>query len=98
MAPHHLKILVLDYLAGRLTCKEFVELTTDYLEGRMSWSERFRFQLHLGLCLGCRVYLRHMKQTIAALNRLDTAVPPAVQAELLERFKTWKKSRTLSGG
>jgi len=87
-----IKIYVLDYLAGRMTCKEFVEIITDYLEGSMSLLTRLRFHLHLGMCLGCRVYLRHMRQTIKTLGRLPTEpVPPLVREQLLERFRTWRK-------
>lgn len=83
-----IKIYVLDYLAGRMTCQEFVEMVTDYLEGTLSLRGRLRFQLHLGMCLGCRIYLRQMKQTIHTLGRLPTEpVPPAVREALLRRFR-----------
>lgn len=94
MTREEIRIYALDYLAGRLTCKEFVELLTDYLEGSMSLWTRVRFQLHLGLCRGCRHYLQHMKQTIRTLGRLPSEPPPpAVQDELLRRFRSWKQER-----
>jgi predicted anti-sigma-YlaC factor YlaD len=86
-----IKIYVLDYLAGRMTCEEFVEIVTDFLEGSMTFWERIRFHLHLGLCFGCRVYLRQMKQAVRTLGRLpQEPVPPAVREQLLERFHAWK--------
>jgi predicted anti-sigma-YlaC factor YlaD len=91
MTREQIKIFVLDYLAGRMTCKEFVEIITDYLEGSMTFFQRVRFHLHLGLCLGCRVYLRQMRQTIQTLGRLpEQPPPPQVRDELLRRFRTWK--------
>ena len=88
MTREDIKIYVLDYLAGRMTCQEFVELVTDYLEGSMTFWERIRFHLHLGLCFGCRAYLRQMKQTIHTLGCLpQEPVPPAVREQLLERFR-----------
>lgn len=91
MTREEIKIYVLDYLAGRMTCKEFVEIVTDYLEGSMTFWERIRFHLHLGLCLGCRVYLRQMRQTIQTVGRLpEEPVPPAVRDELLRRFRARK--------
>ena len=91
MTREDIKIYVFDYLAGRLTCKEFVEIVTDYLEGSMTFWERIRFHLHLGLCFGCRVYLRQMRQTIQTVGRLpEEPVPPAVRDELLQRFQAWK--------
>lgn len=84
-----IKAYVLDYLARRLTCKESVEMVTDYLEGSLSLWRRVRFHLHLGMCLGCRIYLKQMKQTIHALGRLpQEPVQPAVREELLRRFRT----------
>lgn len=91
MAREDIEIYVLDYLAGRMTCKEFVEIVTDYLDGTLSWSKRIRFHLHLGMCLGCRIYLRQMKQTIQTLGQVPhKPAPPAVREELLRRFRTWK--------
>lgn len=88
MTREAIKIFVLDYLAGRMTCVEFVELVTDYLEGSMTFWGRVRFHLHLGLCFGCRVHLKQMRQTIQTLGRLPEApVPPAVREELLRRFR-----------
>ncbi len=91
MTRHDIKIYVLDYLAGRMTCKDFVEIITDYLEGTMPLLLRIRFHLHLGLCLGCRRYLHQMKQTIRTLGKLPEQPPPAaVREELLRRFRNWK--------
>lgn len=76
-----------------LTCKELTEIVTDYLEGRMSFSRRVRFHIHLGMCRHCRTYLRQMKMTIRALGKLpDDPIPPAVREELLERFRDWKRA------
>jgi predicted anti-sigma-YlaC factor YlaD len=83
-----IKAYVMDCLGGRMTCVEFVEMVTDYLEGSMSLWMRVRFHLHLGLCFGCRVHLKQMQQTIQTLGRLPEApVPPEVRAELLRRFR-----------
>ena len=88
MTREAIKIFVLDYLAGRMTCAEFVEMVTDYLEGSMTFWERIRFHLHLGLCFGCRVYLNQMKQTIQATGHLpEEPVPQEVRDELLKRFR-----------
>lgn len=91
MTREELKNHVIDHLAGKVTCKAFTEAVTDYLEGRQTFLLRVRFQMHLGLCLACRTYLRQMKQTIDTLGRLPEApIPPAVRDELIERFRTWK--------
>ena len=88
MTREEVKTYVFDYLAGRLTCKEVVERMTDYLEGSVSFWTRVQFHLHLGLCVGCRIYLKQMKHTIQALGRLpQEPIPPTVREELLRRFR-----------
>jgi Putative zinc-finger len=60
-----------------LSCQEFVELVTDYLEGAPSEVERLRFEQHIGLCYGCEVYLEQMRHTITLLGRPpDEALSP----------------------
>jgi anti-sigma factor RsiW len=71
-----------------LTCKEFVELVTDYLEGALPEAERARVDAHLGECDGCGNYLNQMRATIRAAGHLREAdvSPEALQA-LLEAFR-----------
>jgi predicted anti-sigma-YlaC factor YlaD len=91
MTPDHLKNRMIDYLAGQLTCIEVTEAITDYLEGTLSFVDRIRFQMHLGLCRGCRRYLRQMRLTCRTLHTLPLApMPPEVRDELLQRFRSWK--------
>ena len=74
-----------------LTCRELTELISDHLEGRLSFAQRVRFQLHLGICPHCRAYLRQMRQTLRVIGRLSAEGPPAdVREELLARFRYWK--------
>ena len=91
MTRDDLKNQIIDYLAGKLTCKEVTEALTDYLEGNLSVVEWVRFQMHLGLCFGCRRYLHQMKLTIRTLDALPAEpIPPSVRDELIQRFRTWK--------
>lgn len=78
-----------------LTCKELTELVTDYLEGRLSFGQRLRFQMHVGMCQHCRTYLRQMKMTVRVLGRLPEASMPAnVRDDLLARFRTRLRPQT----
>lgn len=78
---------------GMLACREVTELVTDYVEGRLSWSDRVRFQLHVGMCRHCREYLRQIRTTQRLLGELPPQPPPPeVEAELVERFKNWKRT------
>ena len=75
----------------RLTCRELVELATDYLEGALSPGDRARFDRHLAGCPGCAAYLDQRHGTLAVLGRLDEdLVDPAVLEILLEAFRDWK--------
>ena len=77
---------------NKLTCKELVELVTDYLEGRLPVAERARFEAHLTTCHGCRNYLEQMRQTLRLLGELsEDSLEPETQQELLEVFRNWKK-------
>jgi anti-sigma factor RsiW len=78
-------------LARDLTCKELVELVTEYLEGGLSAAERERFEEHLGFCDWCVTYLAQMRQTLATVGSLrEHDVSPAMEASLLAAFRGWK--------
>ncbi|HLF26511.1 MAG TPA: zf-HC2 domain-containing protein [Anaerolineae bacterium] len=78
--------------ASELSCRELVELITDYLEETLPFSERARFEQHLAMCDGCLNYLAQMRQTIRALGRLtEDSIEPQVQHDLLQIFRDWKK-------
>jgi anti-sigma factor RsiW len=71
-----------------LTCQQLTEIVTDYLEGRMSFTDRMRFQMHLGMCKHCRAYLRQMKAIVKTLGRLPAEpIPDEVRDELLAQFR-----------
>jgi predicted anti-sigma-YlaC factor YlaD len=74
-----------------LTCKELVELVTDYLESALSPTDRRRFDEHLTGCPYCRTYLDQMRQTIRTLGHLpeESISPQAIEA-LLDRFRDWR--------
>jgi anti-sigma factor RsiW len=74
-----------------LSCKEFVELVTDYLEGALPEADRARFDGHLGDCEFCTAYLEQMRQTIRAMGRLpEDAIAPEALDDLLTRFRDWR--------
>lgn len=75
----------------QLSCRELVELVTDYLEGALPEAERVRFEDHIGICEGCGVYLEQIRQTIHVVGRLtEEALPPGAERELLEAFRGWR--------
>lgn len=79
--------------ADALTCREFVELVTDYLEGALDPQLRRQFELHLSRCEGCQIYLEQMRQTLKLLGRLnEAAIPTEGKAKLLATFRAWKQT------
>jgi len=78
-----------------LTCREFVELVTDYLEEALEPAERRRFDEHLVDCLGCTAYLAQMRETIRLTGRLrEEDVDGEAMAPLLNAFRYWKQARS----
>jgi len=76
-----------------LTCREMVELVTEYLEGTMPARERAIFEAHLSVCPGCTAYLEQMRQTIGLLGKLtEETIAPQARDELLKVFRDWKRS------
>jgi primosomal protein N'' len=76
-----------------MSCKELVELVTEYLEGSLSWRQRRRFDKHLALCHGCNAYVEEFRVTLRALGTLrEEDVPPPVRDELLAAFRDWKSA------
>ena len=75
-------------MAAELTCKELVELVTDYFEDALPAAERARVDEHLAGCPFCRIYLEQMRATVRSLGRLsESAVSPEALTALLEVFR-----------
>lgn len=74
-----------------LTCKQVVELVTDYLEEALSPENRARFDEHMASCPYCQIYLEQMRQTIHTLGCLpEETIPPKALDALLEHFRRWR--------
>lgn len=77
--------------SAELSCKELVELVTDYLESQLPASDRERFDRHLSHCTPCTNYLHQMRLTIKTLGELtETNIEPQARDELLQIFRNWK--------
>ena len=47
-----------------ITCAQFEEFITDYLDGNLSPKQKFVFELHLMVCRECREFLRAYKASM----------------------------------
>ena len=75
-----------------MTCRELVELVTDYLEGRLPRWDRFVFERHIAGCDGCTRYLEQMRETIRLTGTLrEEDVSPIAREALLTAFRDWDR-------
>ncbi|HVP03815.1 MAG TPA: zf-HC2 domain-containing protein [Solirubrobacteraceae bacterium] len=78
-----------------ITCRELVELVTDYLEGALEPADRARFEEHLVVCAACVTYVEQLRQTVRATGALrEEAIEPAVREELLRAFRDWHRGHS----
>ncbi len=78
-----------------LTCRELVELVTDYLEGTLPARDRERFEAHLLDCDDCPIYVDQMQVTIRTVGTLtEELIPQMAKDKLLQCFADWKRSRS----
>ena len=73
-----------------MSCRDLVELITEYLDDRLPPVDRDRFEAHLAECEACRTYLEQFRQTIRVLGRLpEESLSPEAQNTLLDVFRDW---------
>jgi anti-sigma factor RsiW len=76
---------------AELTCRELVELVTDYLEDALSPERRELFEEHVAACEACGAYVEQMRETRRALGTLsEGSIPPDARAALLHAFRGWR--------
>jgi anti-sigma factor RsiW len=77
-----------------LSCKELVELVSDYFDDKLPADVRTRFEMHLSYCAPCRVYLAQMRETVKLAGRLaEESVPAGSKEALLKAFHGWKRGQ-----
>jgi predicted anti-sigma-YlaC factor YlaD len=73
-----------------VSCRELVELVTDYLEGALAPGDLRRFEEHIALCDGCTEYLHQFRQTIQVVGAITPeGLAPEAEGELLKVFRDW---------
>jgi anti-sigma factor RsiW len=81
-------------VAGELSCRELVDLVTEYLEGELPRSERDRFDAHIAGCDACTSYLEQIRRTIDLTGRLTPdSLEPRIRDALLAELRDWKRPR-----
>jgi anti-sigma factor RsiW len=75
---------------GGITCREVVDLATDYLEGALDHAARARLEVHLETCGPCSEYIEQMRTTIRLAAAAEREQRPDAAA-LLEAFRALKR-------
>ena len=76
-----------------MTCAEFVELVTAYLEGTLDAETGQRFVEHIAICDGCDRYLQQIRETVAQLGLLPTeSLSDEARERLLSAFRAFPRA------
>jgi len=77
-----------------LSCRELVELVTEYLDDTLSRRDRTRFEEHIAGCGNCTLYLAQFRETIKLTGALrEQDVAPEARDALLTHFADWTRER-----
>jgi predicted anti-sigma-YlaC factor YlaD len=79
-------------MEDEMTCKELVELVTEYLEGTLPSEVRKKIENHVSGCDGCTQYLEQMRQTIRLMGQVrEETLTPRQRDDLLRLFRDWQR-------
>lgn len=71
-----------------MSCQEFVELVTEYLENNLLPDARKLFEEHRDSCPGCEIYLEQIQQTIDTVHHVgEEQVSAETKQQLLLAFR-----------
>mgnify|MGYP000894982571 CR=1 FL=1 len=77
--------------ADEVSCRQLVELLTDYLDGVLPTERHDAVDRHLAACAHCREYLEQFRTTVSLTRRLAVEdVPPETMDALLDAFRDWR--------
>jgi predicted anti-sigma-YlaC factor YlaD len=82
-----------DVARDEVTCRQFVELLTDYFEGALAPQTLTHVEEHLVMCDWCVAYVDQMETTIDGLRSLPETPPPEPPADVLEVLRA-RRGRT----
>jgi hypothetical protein len=76
-----------------MTCEEFVELVTAFLEGALDEATERDFVAHLAECPGCERYLDQFRTTISELGELPPeTLSGDTRDRLLDAFRNFPRA------
>jgi predicted anti-sigma-YlaC factor YlaD len=75
-----------------ITCREVVEIVTDYLEGALPPDVLARLEEHLSVCDPCREYIAQVRTTTRLAARTRALEERPDRDALLEVFREFKRA------
>ena len=79
--------------AEHISCREVVELVTDYLEESLPPDEAALFEQHINFCEGCVWYVEQIRRTADALGEVrEDDISPEAKQRLMSAFRDWRGS------
>ncbi|MEO8477835.1 MAG: zf-HC2 domain-containing protein [Actinomycetota bacterium] len=74
-----------------ITCREVVELLTDYLDGAIPAPDRSRLDAHLARCDGCAAALEQLREAIRVTGTLtEEQVAQDALEPIRGVFRAWR--------
>lgn len=75
-------------MSQELSCREVVELLSDYLEGALDPTARAHVETHVAGCEGCTMVLDQLRETIRLSGEVrETALSPDQRETLVTAFR-----------
>jgi anti-sigma factor RsiW len=71
---------------GMLTCKDTIELLSDYLDGDLPPRERLSLEAHLSACTACVEYIESLRATQSMVRELREKDLPEEVGKALRAF------------
>ena len=75
-----------------ITCRQFVELVTEYFEGALEARTMSEVEEHLVMCDWCMTYVEQMQATIASLRVLEEGPAPEPPDSVLAALRTRREA------
>ena len=80
-------------IEAKLTCRDFIEFLSDYIDGDLSQQQKSKLDEHLDNCPHCKSYLDSYNKTIqlASSAARTNQIPDEVPDELIEAILAARK-------
>ena len=82
-----------DLPVDEVTCRQFVELVTDYFEGELQGHTLSQVEEHLVMCDWCVTYVEQMRATLGLLGQLGEPDSPEPSDSALAILRSRRTGR-----